>query len=107
MHLRPPCLAERRSECLSICASTDQPSDRSVLGLHSGSEEVRVSGQHSIKRNADVLSSNSVYLYTTGPVAQECTVGNIVRSTLIVVVVVALGIVLAVEWKKWPRLRTR
>uniref|UniRef100_Q7TQA1-2 Isoform 2 of Immunoglobulin superfamily member 1 n=1 Tax=Mus musculus TaxID=10090 RepID=Q7TQA1-2 len=42
-----------------------------------------------------------------GPVAQECTVGNIVRSTLIVVVVVALGIVLAVEWKKWPRLRTR
>ncbi|XP_052027654.1 immunoglobulin superfamily member 1 [Apodemus sylvaticus] len=42
-----------------------------------------------------------------GPVAQECTVGNIVRSTLIVVVVVALGIVLAIEWKKWPRLRTR
>nr|XP_012314184.1 immunoglobulin superfamily member 1 isoform X3 [Aotus nancymaae] len=42
-----------------------------------------------------------------GPLAQECTVGNIVRSTLIVVVVVALGVVLAVEWKKWPRLRTR
>ncbi|KAL0588418.1 Immunoglobulin superfamily member 1 [Plecturocebus cupreus] len=42
-----------------------------------------------------------------GPVAQECTVGNIVRSTLIVVVVVALGVVLAIEWKKWPRLRTR
>lgn len=54
-----------------------------------------------------MLSSDSIYLYTTGPVAQECTVGNIVRSTLIVVVVVALGIVLAVEWKKWPRLRTR
>ncbi|KAL4695503.1 hypothetical protein H8959_000598 [Pygathrix nigripes] len=42
-----------------------------------------------------------------GPVAQECTVGNIVRSSLIVVVVVALGVVLAIEWKKWPRLRTR
>uniref|UniRef100_A0A8C0I5W6 Immunoglobulin superfamily member 1 n=1 Tax=Balaenoptera musculus TaxID=9771 RepID=A0A8C0I5W6_BALMU len=42
-----------------------------------------------------------------GPAAQECTVGNIVRSTLIVVVVVALGVVLAIEWKKWPRLRTR
>ncbi|XP_037586966.1 immunoglobulin superfamily member 1 isoform X2 [Cebus imitator] len=42
-----------------------------------------------------------------GPLAQECTVGNIVRSTLIVVVVVALGVVLAIEWKKWPRLRTR
>ncbi|XP_012508723.1 PREDICTED: immunoglobulin superfamily member 1 [Propithecus coquereli] len=42
-----------------------------------------------------------------GPAAQECTVGNIVRSTLIVVVIVALGVVLAVEWKKWPRLRTR
>lgn len=46
-------------------------------------------------------------LYTTGPAAQECTVGNIVRSSLIVVVVVALGVVLAIEWKKWPRLRTR
>lgn len=43
----------------------------------------------------------------TGPAAQECTVGNIVRSSLIVVVVVALGVVLAIEWKKWPRLRTR
>ena len=43
----------------------------------------------------------------TGPAAQECTVGNIVRSTLIVVVIVALGVVLAIEWKKWPRLRTR
>uniref|UniRef100_A0ABI7W4Z7 Ig-like domain-containing protein n=1 Tax=Felis catus TaxID=9685 RepID=A0ABI7W4Z7_FELCA len=42
-----------------------------------------------------------------GPAAQECTVGNIVRSSLIVVVVVALGVVLAIEWKKWPRLRTR
>ncbi|XP_044792810.2 immunoglobulin superfamily member 1 isoform X3 [Bubalus bubalis] len=42
-----------------------------------------------------------------GPAAQECTVGNIVRSTLIVVVIVALGVVLAIEWKKWPRLRTR
>ncbi|EPY73414.1 immunoglobulin superfamily member 1 isoform 3 precursor [Camelus ferus] len=42
-----------------------------------------------------------------GPAAQECTVGNIVRSTLIVVVVVALGVVLAIEWKKWPQLRTR
>ncbi|XP_055986193.1 immunoglobulin superfamily member 1 [Sorex fumeus] len=42
-----------------------------------------------------------------GPAAQECTVGNIVRSSLIVVVIVALGIVLAIEWKKWPRLRTR
>ncbi|XP_013378502.1 PREDICTED: immunoglobulin superfamily member 1 isoform X1 [Chinchilla lanigera] len=42
-----------------------------------------------------------------GPTTQECTVGNIVRSSLIVVVVVALGVVLAVEWKKWPRLRTR
>uniref|UniRef100_A0A8C6DA36 Immunoglobulin superfamily member 1 n=1 Tax=Moschus moschiferus TaxID=68415 RepID=A0A8C6DA36_MOSMO len=42
-----------------------------------------------------------------GPAAQECTVGNIVRSTLIVVVVVALGVVLAIEWKKWPRLQTR
>uniref|UniRef100_A0A8C5V6W0 Immunoglobulin superfamily member 1 n=1 Tax=Microcebus murinus TaxID=30608 RepID=A0A8C5V6W0_MICMU len=42
-----------------------------------------------------------------GPDAQECTVGNIVRSTLIVVVIVALGVVLAIEWKKWPRLRTR
>ncbi|XP_037677435.1 immunoglobulin superfamily member 1-like [Choloepus didactylus] len=42
-----------------------------------------------------------------GPAAQECTMGNIVRSSLIVVVVVALGVVLAIEWKKWPRLRTR
>uniref|UniRef100_A0A671DJ07 Immunoglobulin superfamily member 1 n=1 Tax=Rhinolophus ferrumequinum TaxID=59479 RepID=A0A671DJ07_RHIFE len=42
-----------------------------------------------------------------GPAAQECTVGNIVRSSLIVVVVVALGIVLAIEWRKWPRFRTR
>ncbi|XP_040855534.1 immunoglobulin superfamily member 1 isoform X2 [Ochotona curzoniae] len=42
-----------------------------------------------------------------GPAAQECTVGNIVRSSLIVVVVIALGVVLAIEWKKWPRLRTR
>ncbi|KAF6090644.1 immunoglobulin superfamily member 1 [Phyllostomus discolor] len=42
-----------------------------------------------------------------GLAAQECTVGNIVRSSLIVVVVVALGVVLAIEWRKWPRLRTR
>lgn len=42
-----------------------------------------------------------------GLAAQECTVGNIVRSTLIVVVVVALGVVLAIEWRKWPRLQTR
>lgn len=43
-------------------------------------------------------------LLIIGPAAQECTVGNIVRSGLIVVVVVALGVVLAIEW---PRLRTR
>ncbi|XP_060230467.1 immunoglobulin superfamily member 1 isoform X3 [Meriones unguiculatus] len=42
-----------------------------------------------------------------GPAAQECTVGNIVRSTLIIVVLVALGIVLAIEWKKWPQFQTR
>uniref|UniRef100_A0A673UR98 Immunoglobulin superfamily member 1 n=1 Tax=Suricata suricatta TaxID=37032 RepID=A0A673UR98_SURSU len=46
-------------------------------------------------------------LGAAGPAAQECTVGNIVRSSLIVVVVVALGVVLAIEWRKWPRLRTR
>ncbi|XP_059535500.1 immunoglobulin superfamily member 1-like [Myotis daubentonii] len=42
-----------------------------------------------------------------GLAAQECTVGNIVRSSLIVVVIVALGVVLAIEWRKWPRLQTR
>ncbi|ELK19611.1 Immunoglobulin superfamily member 1 [Pteropus alecto] len=42
-----------------------------------------------------------------GPAAQECTMGNIVQSSLIVVVVVTLGVVLAIEWKKWPRLQTR
>ncbi|KAM5221512.1 immunoglobulin superfamily member 1 [Ctenodactylus gundi] len=58
----------------------------------------------------DIWSEPSDHLElvgAAGPTAQECTVGNIVRSTLIVVVVVALGVVLAIEWKKWPRLRTR
>ncbi|KAM5196872.1 immunoglobulin superfamily member 1 isoform 2-T2 [Hipposideros larvatus] len=58
----------------------------------------------------DIWSEPSDHLElvgAAGPAAQECTVGNIVRSSLIVVVVVALGIVLAIEWRKWPRLRTR
>lgn len=49
----------------------------------------------------------SPFFIITGLAAQECTVGNIVRSSLIVVVVVALGVVLAIEWRKWPRLQTR
>ncbi|XP_045144312.1 immunoglobulin superfamily member 1 [Echinops telfairi] len=63
-----------------------------------------------LQANPDIWSEPSDTLElvgAAGPVAQECTVGNIVRSTLIVVVVLALGVVLAIEWKKWPRLRTR
>nr|KAF6313879.1 immunoglobulin superfamily member 1 [Pipistrellus kuhlii] len=53
-------------------------------------------------------SSDSLELVgAAGLASQECTVGNIVRSTLIVVVIVALGVVLAIEWRKWPQLQTR
>uniref|UniRef100_A0A8I6G6R3 Immunoglobulin superfamily, member 1 n=1 Tax=Rattus norvegicus TaxID=10116 RepID=A0A8I6G6R3_RAT len=81
-----------------------------VIGNMEGKGIGNYSCSYRLQAYPDIWSepSDSLELVgAAGPVAQECTVGNIVRSTLIVVVVVALGIVLAIEWKKWPRLRTR
>lgn len=57
--------------------------------------------------HANLYSLGFCSCIITGPAAQECIMGNIVQSSLIVVMVVTLGVVLAIEWKKWPHLQTR
>ncbi|KAI5938370.1 Immunoglobulin superfamily member 1 [Manis javanica] len=78
-----------------------------VISNREGKGIGNYSCSYRLQGNPDIWSepSDSLELMgAAGPAAQECTVGNIVRSGLIVVVVVALGVVLAIEW---PRLRTR